>query len=163
MQLIDILFIPIKVFVFIMIVFSIIFFLSLLVNNIIMIIFLLLENHKKELKTLDIDEDAFFENKYINIYNYWHYYDYKTTLRLKYNKRDIYFVKVFIKNKKENEAILNIYLEDDTLIVLNKSTNIKISDGMKIIDLEEKVNLIVKNEVEVLKKKINLFKNAKKS
>lgn len=163
MQLIDILFIPIKVFVFIMIVFSIIFFLSLLVNNIIMIIFLLLENHKKELKTLDIDEDAFFENKYINIYNYWHYYDYKPTLRLKYNKRDIYFVKVFIKNKKENEAILNIYLEDDTLIVLNKSTNIKISDGMKIIDLEEKVNLIVKNEVEVLKKKINLFKNAKKS
>lgn len=157
-QLIDILFIPIKMFVLIMIVFSIIFFLSLLVNNIIMIIFLLLENHKKELKTLDISEDVFFENKYINIYNYWYYHEYKPSLRLKNNKRDIYFVKVFIKNKKENEAILNIYLEDDTLIVLNKSTNIKVSDSMKIVDLEEKSNLIVKNEVEILKKKINEFK-----
>ncbi|WP_433912020.1 hypothetical protein ACM6UH_12835 (plasmid) [Staphylococcus sp. LKG4-2] len=158
MKVFAILFIPIKVFILVMIVFSIIFFLSLLVNNIIMIIFLLLENHKKELKTLDIGEDVFFENKHINIYNYWYYNEYKPTLRLKNYKREIYFVKVFIKNKKENEAILNIYLEDDTLIALNKSTKVNVIDGMKIIDLEKELNLTVKSEIEILKKKINEFK-----
>lgn len=158
MKVFAIILIPVKAVVLIMIVFTIIFSLSLLVNNIIMIIFLLLENHKKELKTLDIGEDVFFENKHINIYNYWYYYEYKPTLKLKKYKRDIYFVKVFIKNKKENEAILNIYLEDDTLIALNKSTKVKVIDGMKIIDLEEKLNITVKSEIEIIKKKINEFK-----
>ena len=65
---------------------------------------------------------------------------------------------MFIKNKKENEAILNIYLEDDTLIALNKSTKVNVIDGMKIIDLEKELNLTVKSEIEILKKKINEFK-----
>lgn len=151
--------IPIKVLIIIMIVVSIVYFMSLLVNNVIMIIFLLLENHKKDSKTLEISEDMYIENNYINVYNYWFYYEYKPTLRIKKYKRDIYFVKVFIKSKKENKAIINVYLEDDTLILINKKTNISVLNGMKESELEEKINVIAKEEVEKIKSIINSQSN----
>ncbi|MEB7040101.1 hypothetical protein [Staphylococcus gallinarum] len=159
-QFIDIILVPLKLLTIFGLVFGIIFSLSLLVNNIIMIIFQLLENHKKELKTIDIGEDIFIENNYTNAYNYWYYYEYKPSIIPKKYIRDIFFVKVYIKSKQQNKAIINVYFEDDTLIISNKKTEIIVKDGMKATELEEQINVVVKSEIENIIKQINSKKQS---
>lgn len=156
----DIILVPIKLFTIVTIVFGIIFSLSLLVNNIIMIIFQLLENHKKELKTIDIGEDIFIENNNINVYNYWYYYKYNPSIFPKKYIRNIYYVKVYIKSKHQNKAIINVYFEDDTLLISNKKTEIIVKDGMKETELEQQINVVVKSEIENIINQINSKKQS---
>ncbi|PTJ89019.1 hypothetical protein, partial [Staphylococcus simulans] len=83
-----------------------------------------------------------------NIYNFWYRYNYNPTLNIKKYVRDIYFVKVYIKSHKENKAILNIYNAEERLIKAKMVTQIKITNNMREVELENKLKPKVKNVVE---------------
>lgn len=112
-------------------------FLSIAVNNIIIFILrFLTEKSEKETK-INITNDKFLEQKGINIHNYWY---------------ELMYIKVYITSKNDVNARINIYDEIGELIVANYNTKIKVNDGMKIIELEQEINDILKKYTEQSKK-----------
>lgn len=143
---------PIRFLLLILVVSFIYIFLSMAVGNIMISLFIFLKNINKDRNTLSIEEDIYIDNNYTNIYNFWYRYNYNPTLNIRKYVRDIYFVKVYIKSHKENKAILNIYNADEKLIKAKKVTQIKVSNNMKEVELENKLIPTIKNIVENYKK-----------
>ncbi|MGV2419842.1 MAG UNVERIFIED_CONTAM: hypothetical protein MIJ72_10190, partial [Staphylococcus saprophyticus] len=79
-------------------------------------------------------------------------YNYNPTLNIRKYVRDIYFVKVYIKSHKENKVILNIYNAEEKLVKAKKETQIKVTNNMREVELENKLKPTVKNVVENYKK-----------
>ncbi|MDW4543334.1 hypothetical protein QI187_11145 [Staphylococcus saprophyticus] len=143
---------PIRFLLLILVVSFIYIFLSMAVGNIVISLFIFLKNINKNRNTISIEEDIYVDNNYTNIYNFWYRYNYNPTLNIKKYVRDIYFVKVYIKSHKENKAILNIYNAEERLIKAKKVTQIKITNNMREVELENKLKPKVKNVVENYKK-----------
>lgn len=113
-------------------------FLSIAVNNIIIFILrLLTEKSEKETK-INITNDMFLEQKGINIHNYWY---------------ELMYIKVYITSKNDLNAKINIYDERDELLLANYNTKIEVEENMKIIELEQKINDILKNIIEEYEKR----------
>lgn len=113
-------------------------FLSVAVNNIIIFILrLLTEKSEKETK-INITNDMFLEQKGINIHNYWY---------------ELMYIKVYITSKNDLNAKINIYDEMEELLLANYNTKIEVEENMKIIELEQKINDILKNIIEEYEKR----------
>lgn len=139
---------PMRFLLLILVVSFIYIFLSMAVGNIVISLFIFLKNINKNRNTISIEEDIYVDNNYTNIYNFWYRYNYNPTLNIKKYVRDIYFVKVYIKSHKENKAILNIYNAEEKLIKAKMVTQIKITNNMREVELENKLKPKVKNVVE---------------
>lgn len=139
---------PIRFLLLILVVSFIYIFLSMAVGNIMISLFIFLKNINKNRNTISIEEDIYVDNNYTNIYNFWYRYNYNPTLNIRKYVRDIYFVKVYIKSHKENKAILNIYNAEEKLVKAKKVTQIKVTNNMREVELENKLKPTVKNVVE---------------
>ncbi len=114
------------------------FLLSIAVNNIIIFILrFLTEKSEKETK-INITNDMFLEQKGINIHNYWY---------------ELMYIKVYIISKNDMNAKINVYNEMDDLISANHNAKIKVEENMKIIELEQKINVEVKKIKEQYEKR----------
>ncbi|OIJ29100.1 hypothetical protein BK821_12230 [Staphylococcus sp. LCT-H4] len=142
---------PLKLLLLFIVVSTFITFMSMMVSNIIISIFIYLKNINRSENTISIEEDIYIDNNYINIYNFWYRYNYNPSLNLKKYVRDVYFIKVYIKSHKENKAIINIYDAEEKLIKSKKETQVKLTNHIKEIELEAKIKPIVKNVVENFK------------
>lgn len=142
---------PLKLLLLFIVVSTFIAFMSMMVSNIIISIFIYLKNINRSENTISIEEDIYIDNNYINIYNFWYRYNYNPSLNLKKYVRDVYFIKVYIKSHKENKAIINIYDAEEKLIKSKKETQVKLTNHIKEIELEAKLKPIVKNVVENFK------------
>ncbi|MBC2921951.1 hypothetical protein [Staphylococcus saprophyticus] len=143
---------PIRFLLLILVVSFIYIFLSMAVGNIMISLFIFLKNINKNRNTISIEEDIYVDNNYTNIYNFWYRYNYNPTLNIRKYVRDIYFVKVYIKSHKENKVILNIYNAEEKLVKAKKETQIKVTNNMREVELENKLKPTVKNVVENYKK-----------
>ncbi|WP_407810364.1 hypothetical protein [Staphylococcus aureus] len=139
---------PIRFLLLILVVSFIYIFMSMAVGNIMISLFIFLKNINKNRNTISIEEDIYVDNNYTNIYNFWYRYNYNPTLNIRKYVRDIYFVKVYIKSHKENKVILNIYNAEEKLVKAKKETQIKVTNNMREVELENKLKPTVKNVVE---------------
>lgn len=80
----------------------------------------------------------FLEQKGINIHNYWY---------------ELMYIKVYIISKNDMNAKINVYNEMDDLISANHNAKIKVEENMKIIELEQKINVEVKKIKEQYEKR----------
>ncbi|MCH4459095.1 hypothetical protein MKR28_01460 [Staphylococcus haemolyticus] len=105
--------------------------LSISINNLMIGgISLLLEKNKAN-SLIELTEDLYLENNFINVHNFWY---------------GLYYVKVYVQSPNNNKAKLNIYNENGKLEKGNFDTETLVENGMRVVNLEKEIISKIKED-----------------